>query len=148
MPCSTRAWYDVTPEVGNLYSPGARKSPLEFEYPVYESTNEMLGSAIRFSFRRARLGRMWRLLHSPPRATDPIMVGAMVAVRIITDLITGVIRAPSLWRWAIGLITATGEAIMLAAPITSGNRDIGHRGTGSESGSTAITSCEEDIIRL
>jgi hypothetical protein len=70
---------------------------------------------------------------------------AMVAVRIITDLITGVIRAPSLWRWAIGLIIATGEAIMLAAPITSGNQDIGHRGTGSESGSMAITSCEEDI---
>ena len=41
--------------------------------------------------------------------------------------------------------TPRGEAIMLAAPITSGDQDIGHRGTGSESGSTAITSCEEDI---
>jgi hypothetical protein len=62
MPCSTRAWYDVTPEAGSLYIPEARKSSLEFEYPVYENTNEMLGFAIRFSFRGARLSRMWRLL--------------------------------------------------------------------------------------
>ena len=52
----------MTPEAGSLYLPGARKSPLEFEYPVYENTNEMLGSAIRFGFRSARLSRMWRLL--------------------------------------------------------------------------------------
>ena len=52
----------MTPEAGSLYIPGARKSPLGFEYPVYENTNEMLGSAIRFGFRSARLSRMWRLL--------------------------------------------------------------------------------------
>ena len=75
------------------------------------------------------------------------MVVAMAAVRIITDLITGVIRVPSLWRWAIGLTIATGRAIMLAAPITSGNQDIGHHVTGNESGSMAITSSEEDIDR-
>ena len=103
----------MTPEAGNLYIPRARKSPLEFEYPVYENTNEMLGSAIRFSFRGARLSRMWRLLQrqrSP--GYGPYYGGAMVAVRIIADLITGVIRVPSLWRWAIGLTTATGRAIM------------------------------------
>ena len=77
---------------------------------------------------------------------DPIMV-AMVAVRIITDLITVVIRVPSLWRWAIDLTMFTELVITKAAPITSGNQDIGHRGTGSESGSTAITSSEEDIDR-
>src|SRR5882724_1021656 len=66
MPCSTKAWYDVTAEAGSVYIPGARKSPLEFEYPVYENTNEMLGSAIRFSFRGARLSRMWRLLQHLP----------------------------------------------------------------------------------
>ncbi len=66
MPCSTRALYDVTAEAGSVYIPGARKSPLEFEYPVYENTNEMLGSAIRFSFRCARLSRMWRLLQRLP----------------------------------------------------------------------------------
>jgi len=36
-------------------SEGARKSPLEFEYPVYENKNEMLGPAIGFGFRGARL---------------------------------------------------------------------------------------------
>ena len=82
---------------------------------------------------------------APTRATDPIMVVATVAVRIITDLITAVIRVPSLWRWAIGLTTGTGRGITKAAPITFGNQDIGHRGTGSESGSTAITSCDADI---
>ena len=46
--------------------PKARKPCLEFEYPVYENTNEMLGSAIRFSFRGARLSRMWRLLQHLP----------------------------------------------------------------------------------
>ena len=56
----------MTPEVGSLYIPGARKSPPEFEYPVYENTNEVLGSAIRFSFRGARLSRMWRLLQRLP----------------------------------------------------------------------------------
>src|SRR5436190_7447406 len=66
MPCSTKAWYDVTAEAGSLYIPGARKSPLEFEYPVYENTNEMLGSAIRFDFRSTRLSRMWRLLQHLP----------------------------------------------------------------------------------
>ena len=66
MPCSIRASYDVTPEGGNLHIPGARKSPLKFEYPVYENANEMLGFAIRFSFRSVRLGRMWRLLHRLP----------------------------------------------------------------------------------
>ena len=73
----------------------------------------MLGSAIRFGFRGARLSRMWRLLqrHAYP-GYGPYYGGAMVAVRIITDLITGVIRVPSLWRWAIGLTTATGRAIM------------------------------------
>jgi hypothetical protein len=75
------------------------------------------------------------------------MVVAMAAVRIITDLITGVIRVPSLWKLAIGLTTVTGRAIMWAAHIMSGNQDIGHRGMASESGSTAITSCEE-VIRL
>ena len=70
---------------------------------------------------------------------------AMVEVRTLADLITGVIRVPSLWKWAIGLTTATERVIMSGVPITFGNQDIGHRGTGSESGSTAITSCEEDI---
>src|SRR4029077_8083803 len=37
------------------------------EYRVYEDTNEMLGSAVRFSFRGARLSRMWRLLERLPR---------------------------------------------------------------------------------
>ena len=65
MPCSIKALYDVTPEAGKRISQ-ARKSPIEFEYPVYENTNEMLGSAIRFSFRGARLSRMWRLLQHLP----------------------------------------------------------------------------------
>ena len=66
MPCSIRAWYDVLLKLGTCISPGARGSPLEFEYPVYENKNEVLGSAIRFSFRGARLGRMWRLLQHLP----------------------------------------------------------------------------------
>ena len=37
----------------------------------------------------------------------PYYGGAMLAVRIITDLITGVIRVPSPWRWAIDLTTFT-----------------------------------------
>ena len=36
------------------------------------------------------------------------MVVAMAAVRIMGDLRTGVIQAPSLWRWAIGLTTSRG----------------------------------------
>ena len=36
------------------------------------------------------------------------MVVAMAAVRIMGDLRTGVIQAPSLWKWAIGLTTAHG----------------------------------------
>ena len=76
------------------------------------------------------------------------MAAAMLAVRIITDPITeGVIRAPSPWRLAIDLITFTELVITKAAPITSGDQDIGHGGMVSESGSTAITSCEEDIDR-
>jgi hypothetical protein len=72
------------------------------------------------------------------------MVVAMLAVRIITDPITGGgIRAQSRWRWVIGLITFTGLGITKAAPITFGSKAIGHRGTASESGSTAITSCED-----
>ena len=39
-----------------------RKLRLESEYPVYENANEMLGSAIRFRFRGAGPGGMWRLL--------------------------------------------------------------------------------------
>jgi hypothetical protein len=76
------------------------------------------------------------------------MVVAMLAVRIITDPITeGVIRVPLLWRWAIDLTTFTEVVITKAAPITSGNQDIGQRGMGSESGSMAITSSEADIDR-
>jgi hypothetical protein len=66
MRCSTKAWYDVAPEAVACISREARKSSREFEYPVYEKTNEMLGSAIRFSFRGARLSRMWRLLQHLP----------------------------------------------------------------------------------
>ena len=84
-------------KLGTCISPGARGSPLEFEYPVYENKNEVLGSAIRFSFRGARLGGM---------------VVAMAAVRIMGDLRTGVIQAPSLWKWAIGLTTCTVLATM------------------------------------
>jgi hypothetical protein len=73
------------------------------------------------------------------------MAAATLAVRIITDLITVVIRVPSLWRWAIDLTTFTEVVITKAAPITSGNQDIGQRGTGSESGSMAITLSEADI---
>src|SRR3954471_1141791 len=63
MPCSIKGWSDVTPEGAEpVYRRGARESALESEYPVYENTNEMLGSAIRFSFRSAGLGRMRRLL--------------------------------------------------------------------------------------
>ena len=72
------------------------------------------------------------------------MAAAMLPVRIITDPITeGVILGPSPWRWAIDLITFTEVVITKAAPITSGNQAIGQRGTGSESGSTAITWCED-----
>ena len=66
MPCSIRAWYDVLLKLGTCISPGARGSPLEFEYPVYENKNEVLGSAIRFRFRGVRLSRMWRLLQHLP----------------------------------------------------------------------------------
>jgi hypothetical protein len=45
----------------------------------------------------------------------------------------------------IGLTTFTEVVITKAAPITSGNRDIGQRGMDSESGSMAITSSEADI---
>jgi hypothetical protein len=72
---------------------------------------------------------------------------ATVAVRIITDLITGVIRVPLLWRWAIDLITFTEVVITKAAPITSGSQAIGQHATGKESGSTAITSSGADINR-
>lgn len=72
------------------------------------------------------------------------MAAAMLAVRIITDPITeGVILGPSPWRWVIGLTTFTGLGITKAAAITFGSQAIGPRGTGSESGSTAITSCED-----
>lgn len=72
------------------------------------------------------------------------MAAAMLPVRIITDPITeGVILGPSPWRWVIGLTTFTGLGITKAAAITFGSQAIGHRGTGSESGSTAITSCED-----
>lgn len=76
------------------------------------------------------------------------MAAAMLAVRTITDPITeGVILGRSPWRWAIDLITFTEVVITRAAPITSGNQDIGQRGMDSESGSMAITSSEADIDR-
>ena len=62
MPCSIKAWYDVTPEAGNCLSRGHVNRLSNSNIRVYENTNEMLGSAIRFSFRGARLSRMWRLL--------------------------------------------------------------------------------------
>jgi hypothetical protein len=63
---------------------------------------------------------------------DHIMAGPTVAMRV-----------PSQSRLVIGLTTFTGLVITKAAPITSGGGDIGHRETARESGSTAITSCED-----
>ena len=48
-------------------------------------------------------------------------------------------RAPSQLRLAIGRITRVAPAITSGGPITSGGRDIGHRVTVEESGSTATT---------
>ena len=62
--------------------------------------------------------------------------------RITADPITAVIRVPSQLKLAIGLTTFAALVITQATPITSGGRDIGHGGMVSESGSTAITSCE------
>ena len=66
MPCSIRAWYDVTPEAGSLYIPGHVNHLSNSNIQYMKIQNEMLGSAIRFSFRGARLSRMWRLLQHLP----------------------------------------------------------------------------------
>jgi hypothetical protein len=48
-------------------------------------------------------------------------------------------QAPLRSRLATGRITLAALVITWAAPITSGDRDIGHRVTVEESGSTATT---------
>ena len=110
MPCSTKVWYDVTPEAASLYTPGHvnHLSNSNIQYMKIQTKCSVLLFALVF----AALGLVGcEGYYSAYRATDPIML-AMAAVRIITDLITGVIRVPSLWRWAIGLTTVTGRAIM------------------------------------
>ena len=52
---------------------------------------------------------------------------------------TPLTQAPSRSRLAIGRITRVAPGITSGGPITSGGRDIGHRVTVEESGSTATT---------
>jgi hypothetical protein len=79
-------------------------------------------------------------------AVDRIMVvDRITVVDLITvaALLMQVIRAPSRSRLAIDLTTSAALATMSAARITSGGQDIGGFGTVSESGSTAITWCDD-----
>jgi hypothetical protein len=79
--------------------------------------------------------------------TDPIMVvqgrmvvrGRMVVQGRTTAQGMQLTRAPLRSKLAIGRITIAALVITWAAPITSGGRDIGHRVTVEESGSTATT---------
>ena len=63
----------------------------------------------------------------------------MVAVRIITDLITEVIRVPSRWPSVIALITRVVPDIGRATGITSGSLAIGFIRTGRKCGDAATT---------
>ena len=111
MPCSIKAWYDVTPEAGSCISRGHvnHLSNSNIQYMKIQTKC----SVLLFALVSAALGLVGcGGYYSAYPGYGPYYGGAMVAVRIITDLITGVIRVPSLWRWAIGLTTATGRAIM------------------------------------
>jgi hypothetical protein len=71
----------------------------------------------------------------------PAMVPTLAPVRIMADLITGVIRVPSLWQSVIALITLVDPDIGRATGITSGSLDIGFIGTGRKCGDAATTLC-------
>ena len=73
--------------------------------------------------------------------TDPIMVvrGRMVVQGRTTAQGMQLTQAPLRSRLATGRITIAVLVITWAAPITFGGRDIGHRVTVEESGSTATT---------
>ena len=64
-------------------------------------------------------------------------VTARMAQAMVRDM--QLTQAPLLWKLATGRITIAALVITWAAPITSGGRDIGHRVTVEESGSTATT---------
>jgi hypothetical protein len=81
------------------------------------------------------------------------MIITLLAIQFMADHITEVTarmaqamvrdmqltQAPLLWKLATGRIIIAALVITWAAPITSGGRDIGHRVTVEESGSTATT---------
>lgn len=75
------------------------------------------------------------------RRTGPVTrvahTNAVTRVMAHTDPVMPATQAPSRSRLAIGRITVAAQVITWAAPITSGGRDIGHRVTVEESGSTA-----------
>ena len=76
------------------------------------------------------------------RRTDPVTLvmahtDPVTRVMAHTDPVMPATQAPSRSRLAIGRITVAAQVITWAAPITSGGRDIGHRVTVEESGSTA-----------
>ena len=81
------------------------------------------------------------------------MITTLLLIQLMADHITEVTarmaqamvrgmqltQAPLRWKLATGRITIAVLVITWAAPITSGGRDIGHRVTVEESGSTATT---------
>ena len=76
------------------------------------------------------------------------MVVAMVAVRIMADLITA--GYPGSVTVEVGdrpYYSPRGWLLCRPHLLRLEARTLGMRGTASESGSTAITSCEEDIER-
>jgi hypothetical protein len=76
--------------------------------------------------------------------TDRIMADPIMADPITADpIMGGGIRPPLQSTLATGRIILVVLAITWAVPITFGGLDIGDGATAKESGSTAITSCED-----